>query len=75
MNALIETEQGGGTLRELNTRFKLGLVSPEDRQSIWVTEDADRHLAAKRNRDLFINDRAVANDRTVPAPKITFAAR
>ncbi len=66
--ALIETEQSMPVLRSRNEAWKLGLVQPQDRQVIQVTEDADHHLAAKRNRDLFNTEGAR------PAPRITFAS-
>lgn len=65
--ALIETEQGSEVLRVANEKWKLGLVMPQERQFVNIAEDADRHLAAKRNRDLF-------NDGVRSAPKITFAS-
>jgi hypothetical protein len=65
--ALIETEQSNSALRMRNDTWKLGLVVPQDKQMVPLAEDADQHLAAKRNRDLF-------NDGARSAPKITFAS-
>ena len=68
-SALVEEEQSIPVLRDRNTKWKLGLDAPQDKQFVDVYEDADRYLAAKRNRDLLnIEGRP-------PAPRITFAAR
>ena len=63
----IEDEKSNVVLRTRNTTWKLGLVLPKESQFVRVTEDADRHLAAKRNRDLF-------NEGASLAPRITFVA-
>ncbi|HEX2853177.1 MAG TPA: hypothetical protein VHO24_08065 [Opitutaceae bacterium] len=64
----IETEQSNDVLRARNTQLRLGLVAPCEAQFVRVTQDPDRHLAAKRNRGLF-DDSALT-----PAPvKLTLA--
>lgn len=64
----LETEQSTVVLRRRNEDLKLGLVAPTEAQFVRVTQDPDRHLAAKRNRALF-DDSAL----TPPAVKFTLA--
>jgi hypothetical protein len=64
----IETEQSPDLLRQKNNALRLGLVQAQESQWRRVSEDPDRHLAAKANRNLF-SDRAGS-----PAPiALTFA--
>ena len=64
----IETEQSNDVLRRRNAEFRLGMVQPQESQVVRITEDPDRHLAAKANRGLF-------DDRALPAAplKLTLA--
>jgi hypothetical protein len=61
----IETEQSNDVLRRRNAEFRLGMVQPEKVQVVQVTEDPDRHLAAKANRGLF-------DDRALPTAPMKF---
>ena len=56
---VIETEQSPDLLRRLNVKLRLGMVPPQESQLRRITEDPDRHLAAKANRGL-IDDRAIS---------------
>jgi hypothetical protein len=54
--AAIGTEQGPEALKQRNTEWRLGLVSPKDTQIVRVNESPEERLAAKRNQGLFTDN-------------------
>jgi hypothetical protein len=51
--AAVEREQSPAMLEILNDRWSLGLQPPTPQQVQHIDANPARHLAAKRNRDLF----------------------
>ncbi len=56
--ALVAAEQDPDVLRRRNAEWHLGFVPVSDQQVVRFTQDPVQELAARRNADLFTNDRA-----------------